>query len=328
MCTRLYEEGTRVVSMRSEMLSEDSLAISEAASSLSATREAEPAGELKSFTAGKYAPGESCTVRVNDRGLAISSFSLSLAATDTAAALKNSMIRMRFDGKETVTVPAGCLFGTGYSYNSYRTLFSAVDPDGKMSLFRLMPFRDSCEISILNGTSDSVIITALVTMVHYKWDDSSLHFGASWHEYSEVETAGSENTGGTGLHTDLNIVMLKGRGVYAGDAVMVFNTADAWWGEGDEKIYVDGEKFPSSFGTGTEDYFGYAWCRPETFAHPLIAQPAGNGNFHPGMTVNMRYRILDAIPFRESMKADIELWHWVKTTIDYAVTSFYYISPE
>ena len=42
----------------------------------------------------------------------------------------------------------------------------------------------------------------------------------------------------------------------------------------------------------------------------------------------MRYRILDAIPFNESIRVDIELWHWVKTTIDYSVTSYYYLSPE
>lgn len=36
-------------------------------------------------------------------------------------------------------------------------------------------------------------------------------------------------------------------------------TIDWWWGEGDEKFFVDGEKFPSSFGTGSEDYIGYAW---------------------------------------------------------------------
>ena len=327
ICARLYEKGTRVVSMRSEMLSADSLAVSECASAIAAAGEADPKEALKSFTAGKYAPGTACIVRVNKTGLALSSFSLSLTAADTAAALKNTMIHMRFDGRETVAVPAGCLFGTGYSYNSYRTRFSKVDEDGRMSLFWLMPFRDSCEISVFNGSADSVNISASVTMAPYKWDISSMHFAASWHEYSAVETAGSENTGGTGLHTDLNIALLKGRGVYSGDAVVVFNTADAWWGEGDEKIYVDGERFPSSFGTGTEDYFGYAWCRPEPFAHPLISQPAGYGNFHPGMTVNMRYRILDAIPFNESIRADIELWHWVKTVIDYSVTSYYYISP-
>ncbi len=188
ICARLYEKGTRVVSMKSEMLSADSLAVSECASAIAAGHEADAKEELKSFTAGKYAPGTACSVRINDGGLALSSFSLSLSATDTAAALKHTMIRMRFDGRETVAVPAGYLFGTGYSYSNYRTRFSEVDEDGRMSLFWLMPFRDSCEISVFNGSADSVIISASVTMVPYKWDSSSMHFGASWHEYSAVET--------------------------------------------------------------------------------------------------------------------------------------------
>jgi hypothetical protein len=35
----------------------------------------------------------------------------------------------------------------------------------------------------------------------------------------------------------------------------------------------------------------------------------------------------DAIPFNESIKSDIELWHWVKTTIDYSLISYYYKLP-
>lgn len=313
--------------MKKEMLTDDTLAISECARTLLPKPGAASKNELESFTSGRYAPGETCSVIISKPGFAVSRFTLKLAGDDTAAALKHAIIHMRFDGKETVEVPAGCFFGTGYAYNSYRTLFTAADADGTLSSFRLMPFRDSCEISVINGTSDSLIVIASVTMSPYKWDESSMHFGASWKEYAAIETAGSQNTGGTGLHTDLNIADLRGRGLYVGDAVLVFNSADAWWGEGDEKIYVDDETFPSSFGTGTEDYYGYAWCRPEPFSHPLIAQPAGHGNFHPGMSVNMRYRILDAIPFNESIRVDIELWHWVKTTVDYSVTSYYYLSP-
>jgi hypothetical protein len=37
------------------------------------------------------------------------------------------------------------------------------------------------------------------------------------------------------------------------------NPVTIWWGEGDEKIWVDGEAFPSIFGTGTEDYYAYSW---------------------------------------------------------------------
>ena len=44
-----------------------------------------------------------------------------------------------------------------------------------------------------------------------------------------------------------------------GDTLALHNGAAAWWGEGDEKIFVDGETFPSHFGTGSEDYYGYSF---------------------------------------------------------------------
>lgn len=328
--TRLYEEGTRVESARSETFISDSLAISECASFLLSgdSYGSSANDEMKRSAEGIFAPGTECSVRVTGQNLAVSRFTLSLSAVDTTAALRGTFIRLIFDGRVTAEVPAGDFFATGYAFNSYRTLFTAAEESGTLRLSRLMPFRDSCKVSIFNGTGDSIGIKAEVSLIPYQWDESSMHFGASWREYTDFETAGTVRTGGTGLHRDVNMTELSGRGVYAGDAITMFNSADAWWGEGDEKIYVDGESFPSSFGTGTEDYFGYAWCRPEHFDHPLIAQPAGYGNFHPGMSVNMRYRLLDAIPFSESFRADLEMWHWVKTTVSFSLTSFYYLSPQ
>jgi hypothetical protein len=325
---RLYEEGTKVVSFKRDMLSADSLSIAACASSIGETGINETGGESKSSNSGIFAPGTACSIMINKGPQAATSLSVRIEAADTAAALKHTFVVMSFDGQETVNVPAGNFFGTGYSYNQYGTHFSGVNQDGTMYSSWFMPFRDSCHISIVNSTADSVFITAELATVPYSWDNSSMHFGASWHEYEAIETAGAERNGGTGRHIDLNIATLYGKGVYVGDAVTVFNSADAWWGEGDEKIYVDDETFPSSFGTGTEDYFGYAWSRPEPFSHALIAQPVGNGNFHPGMTVNMRYRILDAIPFVDSIRADIELWHWVNTVIDYGITAYYYLEYE
>jgi len=325
---RLYEKGTRVVSLKRDMLKPDSLAIAECLSVLRGDKVSDKVNSEKSFCSGKCAPGASCMVRLNKTGRTVSRLSVKLEAPDTAAALRKTMVQISFDGRQTVNVPAGNFFGTGYSINSYQTYYSNVDSAGLMTVSRLMPFKDSCTISILNVTNDSISIFAELRTIPYKWNSSSMYFGASWNDYSGIETAGSESTGGTGKHQDLNIVRLAGRGVYAGDAVTIFNTVDAWWGEGDEKIYVDGEVFPSSFGTGTEDYFGYAWSRPEPFSHPFISQPVGEGNFLPGMSVNMRYRNLDAIPFNESINSDIELWHWVKTKIDYSLVSYYYMLPE
>ena len=61
---------------------------------------------------------------------------------------------------------------------------------------------------------------------------------------------------------------------------------------------------------------------------PFIAQPIGDGNRSPGISVNSRWRILDVIPFERSLKFDIELWHWGNTRMDYAPTTFWYGTKE
>jgi hypothetical protein len=80
-------------------------------------------------------------------------------------------------------------------------------------------------------------------------------------------------------------------------------------------------------GTGTEDYYGYAWCRPESFESPFHAQPCGAGNLAVGFSVNSRYRILDALPFTKQIRFDMELWHWRSTRMNYAPAVFWYARP-
>jgi hypothetical protein len=191
-----------------------------------------------------------------------------------------------------------------------------------------MPFRKNAVIELINyGDQKVTAEIAEVETGKYKWTPNSMHFGAIWHEYNGIDTKGYTGDYVNGKHEDINFVGLEGQGQYAGDAITIFNTADAWWGEGDEKVYVDGEKLPSHIGTGTEDYIGYAWCRPEIFSHFLIAQPDGSGNFHTGMSVNMRRRMLDAVTFKQKLKFDMELWHWATTKMNYAVVSYWYMKP-
>ena len=83
--------------------------------------------------------------------------------------------------------------------------------------------------------------------------------------------------------------------------------------------------FPSHFGTGTEDYFGYAWGTAAPFEAPFHAQPRGDANNGPGHTTNTRTRVLDRIPFQESFKLNMELMHWRSGgTVDYATTTYWY----
>ena len=97
-----------------------------------------------------------------------------------------------------------------------------------------------------------------------------------------------------------------------------------WWGEGDEKVWVDGESFPSWFGTGTEDYFGYAWCDPNPFSHPYIAQPHAVPPTNVGNTGNVRWHVMDDIPFTKSLKFSLEMWHWADTPSRFTTSAFWY----
>lgn len=91
------------------------------------------------------------------------------------------------------------------------------------------------------------------------------------------------------------------------------------------RIFVDGEPFPSHFGTGSEDYYGYAFNSTDPFEAPFNAQPIAKGNWGIGHTTNVRSRIHDRIPFATRFQFDMELFHWQpRRKIDYATTTYWY----
>ena len=118
------------------------------------------------------------------------------------------------------------------------------------------------------------------------------------------------------------ILIVSGR--YVCNMLAVANPTPMLWGEGDEKIYIDGESFPSHFGTGTEDYYGYAWCSPELFTHAYHNQSRCDGPINFGHTSVNRFHIIDDIPYNESLRFDMEVWHWEDVVIHQAAISYWY----
>jgi hypothetical protein len=125
--------------------------------------------------------------------------------------------------------------------------------------------------------------------------------------------------------------------LFVGDALTLYNPVEIWWGEGDAKIWVDNDNFPSMFGTGTEDYYGYAFggINGKFYEHPFHAQVRvdqydQNNNNHKyirdtqGYNTQTRTRALDAIPFNEFLKLDMEVWHWQDVLVDYGVANYWY----
>lgn len=243
-------------------------------------------------------------------------------------ALRQTVINIVFDGQCTARVPLGDLAGTGYQWSSARTFFSETDQAGVLWLKWPMPFRQTATITLINFSQDTITWKGEIQTSPYKWQAGrSMYFGASWRDYHNLRSNAILNPGAKDTGYAYQLAKLKGQGVYVGDVITLFNTEDAWWGEGDEQFWIDEEVFPSQFGTGTEDYYGYAWARPEVFDHPFIAQPSGRGNFHPGMTTNLRYRQLDALPFQDSLHGQLECLHWVATPMDFSLVSLYYGLP-
>lgn len=260
---------------------------------------------------------------------AVNFLKIKIKASDYPQALRSVVLKISFDEANTVWCPVGDFFSTAYIPMQYRSWYSQVNTDSSMQAHWIMPFRERCEISLHNYSPETVTVIMETSLQEWKWDRRTMYFGAGWKNFGNLRTGNFKSNEGDGDPFDINYLQINGKGMYVGDALSVFNTVYAWWGEGDEKIYVDKDTFPSHIGTGTEDYYGYAWCRPETFTnHPFISQPSGNGNFTPGLTMNFRHRNLDAIPFQTSLKVDMEMWHWTRALINFTPVCYFYLMPE
>ena len=237
--------------------------------------------------------------------------------------LDDLVVEMSFDGEKTVAAPCGYFFGTGWNFSPYRSRFLSAAPDGLLTARWTMPFAREAKLALRNVGTDPVRIerSALAT-APWRWDARSLRFGLTHREHRRVPTIRN------GYPWDAEYAALRGCGRLVGATTSVLNPCLNWWGEGDEKIWIDGEAFPSYVGTGTEDHYGYAWCDGHAFSHPFLAQPCGQGDMSSGFAVNVRMRSLDSIPFAKSLRFDMEVFHHRRTTVDYVTTAFWYLKPE
>jgi hypothetical protein len=282
---------------------------------------------VRTIAGGKQVlpPGQSITRDIADGG-AICRLRVKIGADDIEQAMRSTVVRADFGGKRRVWAPVGGFFGSGPGLNPFKGWWRQVEKDGWMTCWWPMPFRETATIAVTNhGTSDVTVELGEIAVAEWTWTDRTMYFHSSWRGDDHIAVFGNNYV----LGEEWNYATIRGKGVYVGDTMAVFNrplvSKNSWWGEGDEKIYVDGELFPSHFGTGTEDYFGYAWGTAAPFEAPFHAQPRGDANKGPGHTTNTRTRILDRIPFQKSFKMNMELMHWRSGgTVDYATTTYWY----
>jgi len=315
---RQYEENTDVLSFTKEDFKLNEELISTIGEELLEMDQPSPESVERS---GRLDPDGFLEVELPSvAGKAISGIRLNIHSKENKQANRGVVLQIQFDNELTVWSPVSEFFGGGVYGRPAQNNNVSVDEGGMMNSHWLMPYKKSAKLTLKNHSSEVIQADINVSLIDYVWNDKSMYFHADWHEEAPLNTPPFK---------DWNYIDVSGKGIYAGDVLTIHSSVKPWWGEGDEKIYIDGEVFPSQLGTGLEDYYGYAWGMANYFSSPFISMPErdarGKDDWRGYHSVS-RIRLLDAIPFETQIKVDIEAWQ-VESGVSYSVTTFWYGIP-
>ena len=269
-------------------------------------------------------PGQTATVIELDGTQAITDFEAAVTlpnAPNDLNVLRELALHMYWDGETqpSVWAPLGDFFGSAPGINKYASLPLGMTDDGFFCHW-YMPFKDGATVKL---TNDGTVTRTVRFVVRHAPVDRPIEtlgrFHAKWHRDALLPDDAERRK------IDWTMLKTEGRGRFCGVMLHVWNPRGGWWGEGDEKFFVDGEPFPSTFGTGSEDYFGYAYCDPTLFENCFHNQTINMHN-RGHVSVN-RWHIGDCIPFQQSFEAAIEKYYSNDRPTLYAATTYWYQAP-
>jgi hypothetical protein len=216
------------------------------------------------------------------------------------------VLRMYWDGADepAVEAPLGDFFGAGFGMrHEVKSLAVAVEDGDGYNTYWQMPYFERALITVTNEGAKRV--RSFYYHIDYteleSLPEGTAYFCAQYHQAFPEQ-----------LGQDYLILDAEGQGHYVGTVMSVQSRSPFWFGEGDVRIYVDGDTEPTIQGTGTEDYFLSAWGFREhsfpTFGAPyLSADPSDLG-----MRASMyRWHLDDPIRFTKSLRFEIEHTGWI-----------------
>jgi hypothetical protein len=216
-------------------------------------------------------------------------------------ALRGLKLEMFWDGATTpaVSVPLGDFFLHGASEMTPMETALFANPEGRSFVSYVpMPFRKGARIIITNESQKQVNL--IFYDINYRTLRSQPKDALYFHAWWSRDRA-------TTLGRDFRILpRIKGRGRFLGASVTVLTNPvyeKTWWGEGEVKIALDGDRSdsPTLVGTGTEDYIGTAWGQG-AYIHRFQGAPIATWD-GDGRWTFYRFHIPDPVFF----KTDIEV---------------------
>jgi hypothetical protein len=321
-----FTAGTVVPSFSTNLSAEDSAALDQANNILGHCGE-KPKGESKTETSSiTVEPGKSATVLDLSGAGAITAIKVKLnLPTDPEAQrilLRQLTLNITWDNNTAPAVwsPLGDFFGYVGGADKFTSLPMGLLEDGTFYSYWFMPFGSKAHLEVGNDGPAPVSMNWEIDHAALSRPIESLaRFHAKWHRDAFL-------TNRPDRAPDWTLLTTQGKGRYVGTHLHGWNPRGDWWGEGDDKFFIDGEKFPSTFGTGSEDYFGYAWSSSGHFSRPYHNQILNEDN--AGHFDDNRWHIADSVPFETSFEGDIEKYFSNDRPTLYAAVAFWYLNAE
>ncbi|TWF41379.1 DUF2961 family protein [Chitinophaga polysaccharea] len=223
-----------------------------------------------------------------------------------------AILRIYWDDESTpsVEVPVGDFFGMGWGeYAPLSSLAVCVNPGSAFNCYWAMPFRKKCKITMENINTERMTLYYQVDYTLTQVPEDAGYFHAQFRRNNPVK--GAEFTMIDGV---------KGKGQYVGTYLAWGVNNNGWWGEGEIKFFLDGDRqAPTICGTGTEDYFCGSYNfdnkghyqefnTPYTGLHQVIRP---DGLYKSQQRFGLyRWHIMDPIRFEKELKVTIQDLGW------------------
>jgi len=228
---------------------------------------------------------------------------------------RDCILRIYWDGQEqpSVECPLGDFFFCGWeSFTQVTSLAVCVNPLGAFNCYWAMPFQKHCRMTLENQNGFEIQCYFQIDYCLGETEPDELYFHAQFRRTNPLP-----------YKEDYTILDgVKGAGQYIGTYMAWGSNNNGWWGEGEIKFFLDGDKeYPTICGTGTEDYFcgAYGFFNKaqtdyQEFTTPYsglcqVINPDGlySANRRFGL---YRLHITDPIYFSNNLRVTIQALGW------------------
>jgi hypothetical protein len=217
---------------------------------------------------------------------------------------RDIILRFYWEGSDhpSVEAPIGDFFGVAMGIDANVNSVPVQDSaEGRArNCWWHMPFNTAARVTAANSIPDAKAGLALYYYIDYAVygkPTRDIHYFHARLLETDVAERGRL----------VKLADIEGRGHFVGLIMGQRARTQAWFGEGDDVITVDGKL--SFAGTGTEDYFCDAWGF-RVFSDLYHGVPVYEGRLIGDRLSAYRFHINDPIPFRASFKFEIEHWPW------------------